>query len=79
MDRLTDEVRQEPPWTVMFAYDIVICSESREQVEEHLDRAGKERRSRVRKRGEEACADRLRKMSGVIKEFQQEDRRQSWM
>ncbi|XP_061649478.1 band 4.1-like protein 5 isoform X3 [Phyllopteryx taeniolatus] len=38
MDRLTDEVRLESPWTVMFADDIVICSESREQVEEQLKR-----------------------------------------
>uniref|UniRef100_A0AAQ6IM76 ribonuclease H n=1 Tax=Anabas testudineus TaxID=64144 RepID=A0AAQ6IM76_ANATE len=38
MDRLTDEVRQESPWTMMFADDIVICSESREQVEEQLER-----------------------------------------
>uniref|UniRef100_A0A3B3HUS4 ribonuclease H n=1 Tax=Oryzias latipes TaxID=8090 RepID=A0A3B3HUS4_ORYLA len=37
MDRLTDEVRQESPWTMMFADDIVICSESREQVEEQLE------------------------------------------
>lgn len=33
MDRLTDEVRRESPWTVMFADDIVKCSESREQLE----------------------------------------------
>ena len=26
MDRLTDEVRQESPWNMMFADDIVICS-----------------------------------------------------
>ena len=38
MDRLTDEVRQESPWTMMFADDIVICSESREQVEVELER-----------------------------------------
>ena len=31
-DRLTDEVRQESPWTIMFADDIVICSETRGQV-----------------------------------------------
>ncbi|KAK4323664.1 hypothetical protein Pmani_005638 [Petrolisthes manimaculis] len=37
MDRLTDEVRQESPWTMMFA-DIVICSESREEVEVELER-----------------------------------------
>ncbi|RDD63985.1 hypothetical protein DU478_22590, partial [Thalassococcus profundi] len=38
MDRLTDEVRKESPWTMMFADDIVICSENREQVEESLER-----------------------------------------
>ena len=29
MNRLTDEVRQESPWTMMSADDIVICSEQR--------------------------------------------------
>ncbi|KAK3535805.1 hypothetical protein QTP70_021117, partial [Hemibagrus guttatus] len=38
MDQLPEEVRQESPWTLMFADDIVICSESREQVEENLER-----------------------------------------
>ncbi|KAI5095388.1 hypothetical protein C0J45_15463 [Silurus meridionalis] len=38
MDRLTDVVRQESPWTMMFADDIVICCESREQVEKSLER-----------------------------------------
>ncbi|KAK3522456.1 hypothetical protein QTP86_011802 [Hemibagrus guttatus] len=38
MDQLSEEVRQESPWTMMFADDIVICSESREQVEEYLER-----------------------------------------
>ncbi|KAI5629718.1 hypothetical protein C0J50_2219 [Silurus asotus] len=28
MDRLTDEVRQESPWTTLFVDDIVICGES---------------------------------------------------
>ena len=31
MDGLTDEVRKESPWNMMFA-DVVITSESREQV-----------------------------------------------
>ncbi|KAK3557289.1 hypothetical protein QTP70_026689, partial [Hemibagrus guttatus] len=38
MDQLSEEVRQESPWTMMFADDIVICSESREKVEENLER-----------------------------------------
>ncbi|KAK3553990.1 hypothetical protein QTP70_019031 [Hemibagrus guttatus] len=38
MDQLSEEVRHESPWTMMFADDIVICSESREQVEENLER-----------------------------------------
>ncbi|KAK3543566.1 hypothetical protein QTP70_023888 [Hemibagrus guttatus] len=38
MEHLSEEIRQESPWTMMFADDIVICSESREQVEENLER-----------------------------------------
>ncbi|KAK3544907.1 hypothetical protein QTP86_029244, partial [Hemibagrus guttatus] len=38
MDQLSEEVKQESPWTMMFADDIVICSESREQVEENPER-----------------------------------------
>ncbi|KAK3548370.1 hypothetical protein QTP70_011385 [Hemibagrus guttatus] len=38
MDQLSEEVRQESPWTMMFADDIVICNEIREQVEENLER-----------------------------------------
>ena len=37
MDRMTDEIREEAPWTMMFADNIVICSESMEQVEEKLE------------------------------------------
>ena len=37
MDGMTDEIREEAPWTMMFADDIVICSESNEQVEERLE------------------------------------------
>ena len=38
MDRLTDEVRQESPRTMMFADDIVICCENREDLETELER-----------------------------------------
>ena len=37
MDSLTDEVRQESPGAMMLVDDIVICSESGEQVEENLE------------------------------------------
>ena len=37
MDRLTDEVRRKPSWTMLFADDIVICEETREAVEQRLE------------------------------------------
>ena len=37
MDRLTDQVRREPPWTMLFADDIVIYKETREEVEQRLE------------------------------------------
>ena len=37
MDRLTDEVRRESPWTMLFADDIVICEQTREEVEQRLE------------------------------------------
>ncbi|XP_013769685.1 RNA polymerase-associated protein RTF1 homolog isoform X1 [Pundamilia nyererei] len=43
MDRLTGEIRQESPWTKMFADDIVICIESWEQMEELLSLAKRKR------------------------------------
>ena len=36
IDRLMNEVKQESPWNMMFAYDIVICGKSREQAEASL-------------------------------------------
>ena len=37
MDGMTDDIREEAPWTMMFADDIMSCSESKEQVEEKLE------------------------------------------
>ena len=39
MDRLTNEVRREPPWTMLFADDIakMICEEIREEVKQRLE------------------------------------------
>ena len=36
VDRLTDEVRREPPWTMLLADDIVICKETRKEVKRRL-------------------------------------------
>ncbi|KAK3570901.1 hypothetical protein QTP86_029372, partial [Hemibagrus guttatus] len=54
MDQLSEEVRQESPWTMMFADDIVICSESREQVEVNLERW----RFALERRGMKGAAER---------------------
>ena len=37
MDRLTDEVRREPLWMMLFADNIVICKETREEVQQRLE------------------------------------------
>ena len=37
MNRLMDEVKREPPWTMLFADDIVICKETMEEVERRLE------------------------------------------
>ena len=36
MHRLTDKVRREALWTMLFADDIVICKETREEVKQRL-------------------------------------------
>ena len=38
MNRLTDKVRREPPWTMLFADNIVICEETREDGGEGMRR-----------------------------------------
>ena len=37
MDRLTNKVSREPPWTMLFADDILIFEEIREEVERRLE------------------------------------------
>ena len=37
MDRLTEEIRTESPWDMMFADDIVLCREDRRQLQEVLE------------------------------------------
>ena len=37
MDRLTNEARKEPPWTMLFADDIVVSKETREEVDRRLE------------------------------------------
>ena len=37
MDRLTDEVRREPMRTMLFVDDIVICEETREEMEQRIE------------------------------------------
>ena len=37
MDRMTNEIREEAPWIMMFAFDMVICCESKEHVEDKLE------------------------------------------
>ena len=37
MDRLKNKVRRELPYTMLFADDIVICKETREEVEQRLE------------------------------------------
>ena len=37
MDRLTDEVRRESPWTMLFTDNIVICEETRKEMDRRLE------------------------------------------
>ena len=51
MDSLTDELRRESPWTMLFTDDIVICEETREKVGRRLEcwKYALERRGRIQK------------------------------
>ena len=37
MDCMTREVQREAPWDMLFADDVVICSETMEEVEQRLE------------------------------------------
>ena len=37
MDRLTNKVRREPPWMMLFADDIVVCKKIRKEIEWRLE------------------------------------------
>ena len=70
MDRMTDDIREEAPWTMMFADDIVICSESKERVEEKLEnwRYALERRGmKVNRRKTEYMCVNERQINGTVK------------
>ena len=70
MDRITDEINEEAPWTMMFADDIVICSQSKERVEEKLEswRYALERRGmKVNRRKTEHMCVNERQVNGTVK------------
>ena len=70
MDRMMDDIREKAPWTMMFADDIVICSESKERVEETLEswRYALERRGmKVNRRKTEYMCVNERQVNGTMK------------
>lgn len=70
MDRLTNEVKRKSPWTIIFADDIVICDESRAQVEEKVQRwryAQEERGMKIIRSKTEYMSVNERNMSGTVK------------
>ena len=40
MDVLAEEARNKPPWAMLFADDLVLLSETVDEVEEELERTG---------------------------------------
>ena len=79
MDRMTHDIREEAPWTMMFADDIVICSESKEQVEEKLERwiyALERRGMKVNRRKTEYLCVNERQVNGTV--TMQEKRWRKW-
>ena len=37
LDVISEEIREETPWAMLFADDLVVCDESRERTEERLE------------------------------------------
>ena len=70
MDRMTGDVIEEAPWTMMFADDIVICSDSKERVEEKLETwicALERRGMKVNRRKTEYMCVNERQVNGTVK------------
>ena len=70
MDRMTDDIREEAPWTMKFADDIVICSESKGWLEQKLEswRYALERRGmNVNRRKTEYMCVNERQVKGTVK------------
>ena len=79
MDRMTHDIREEAPWTMMFADDIVICSKSKEQVGEKLERwiyALERRGMKVNRRKTEYLCVNERQVNGPV--TMQEKRWRKW-
>ena len=71
MDCLTEEVRLEAPWNMMFADNVVLCTETKEEVEEQLEswrRALEDRGLKVnRQKTEYLCAGEGIMVTGNVK------------
>ena len=70
MDRMTEYIREEAPWTIIFADDIVICSESKERVGEKLESwiyALERRGMKVNRRKTEYMCVNERQVNGTVK------------
>ena len=70
MDRMMDDIREEATWTMMFTDDNVICSESRDKVEEKVDswRYALERRGmKVNRRKTECMCVNERQVNVTVK------------
>ena len=71
MDCLTEEVRLEAPWNTMFSDDVVLCTKTKEEVEEQLEswrRALEDRGLKVnRQKTEYLCAGGGTVVTGSVK------------